>query len=330
MSHRSTAPSTAQGLEGDLIIPATIDYNPSSETKTLATQKLTVSELGPQLVYNETGLTRIVIPHSVKNIGIQAFAGCTGLTLVETNASTPPTLQTKVFDASTTSNATLIVPSGCATAYREADGWKEFSNIVEVAGIEGLSISDFGINPDDSATVPVTLTTDSQYFGCQFDLELPDGLSIAPKGVSVSESLNASDYTMSYALKSDNSYIIILYSNSHKSFPTGSNDLMNITFQAAQDFDGGVINVSNIEFSMDSGDVDMSVAFNPSVCMVTSDDVSTSVSEIEALENNRVDIYNIFGIMVNRNVLLEEVKYSLTPGFYIVKCGNQSFKILVH
>ena len=330
LKNKPTAPSTAQGLEGDLIIPATIDYNSPSETKTLSAQKLSVSELGPQLVYNETGLTRIVIPHSVKNIGVQAFAGCTGLTRVETEASTPPTLQAKVFDAATTSTATLIVPEGCATAYKEADGWKEFSNIVEVSGGEGLSISDFGVNPDDSVTVPVTLTTDSQYFGCQFDLDLPDGLSIAPKGVSVSKTLNASDYTISHASNSDNSYRIILYSNSHKAFPTGSNDLINITFQATQNFEGGMINVSNIEFSMDSGDVDTSVAFEPSVCIVTSEDLSTSVSEMQVFENDRVDIYNISGIMVNSNVPFDEIKTSLTPGFYIIKYGNQSFKILVH
>ena len=329
LKNKPNAPSTPQGLQGDLIIPATIDNNSSFETMALAAQKLAITELGPQLVYNETGLTGIVIPHSVKNIGGQAFAGCTGITQVETLATTPPTLQSKVFDASTTSTATLIVPAGCATVYREADGWKEFSNIVEVAGVEELYISDFGIVPDDSAIVPVILTTDSHYYGCQFNLDLPEGLSIAPNGVSVSESLNASDYTLSRAQKSDNLYIILLYSNNHTSFPTGSTDLINITFQATQNFNGGILNISDIEFSMDSGEVDKSVAFNPSVCIVTPEDDSTYVSEIEVIENARVDIYNISGIRINCNVSFDEAKSSLTPGIYIIKCGDQAFKISV-
>lgn len=335
LKNKPTAPSTAQGLEGELVIPATIDYNSPSETRSIPSKRLIVTELGPQLVYNETGLTRVVIPASVKNIGNQAFAGCTGLTSVETKATVPPTLQTKVFDASTTSGATLIVPKGCSASYREADGWKEFSNIVEVSGVEELSISDFGINPGETLTRPVKLTTDTQYYGCQFDLELPAGLSIATDGVSVCESLNSSDYTIAHASKpktsqdDDNTIIVILYSNNHESLPTGTNDLINITFEATPNFDGGIIKVSNIEFSKDSGDVDSSVVFNPSECVVSPEDLSTSVSEMELSGDARVDIFNISGVKIAGNVSYEEIKNSLTPGFYVVKSGNQSYKILI-
>ena len=329
LKNKPGAPTVPQGLTGELIIPETISYYPVSETMTLSAHELTVAEIGPQLVYNETGLTRVVIPSTVKNIGSMAFAGCSGMNKIEIEADIPPTLQTKVFDETTTSTATLVVPKGSKEAYKSAEGWKEFADIVEVSGGDELFINYFSIAPGGAVNVPVTLETDSHYYGCQFDLELPDDLSISNGGVTVSDSLDASEYTVSYSPKSENSYIFLLFSNNHAPFPTGLTDLLDITFQATRNFKGGTINITNIEFSADDGEVDKGVGFDSTSCEVTLDDINTSISEIYNFENGRVDVYNVSGVVINKNVFFDEIKTSLAPGLYILRNGVLTQKVMV-
>ena len=77
------------------------------------------------------GLTSMTIPGSVKTIGYQAFFGCTGLTQIECKSNTPPELEPSVFSYVPTSSCVLHIPTGCAQAYRTAEGWKDFKKIVE-------------------------------------------------------------------------------------------------------------------------------------------------------------------------------------------------------
>lgn len=76
-----------------------------------------------------TGLTSVTFHNSVTEIGEQAFEGCTGLNKVICLATTPPNLANRnVFDNTTYSNATLLVPIGCTTDYLSSD-WRYFSHI---------------------------------------------------------------------------------------------------------------------------------------------------------------------------------------------------------
>ncbi len=115
-----------------------------------------------------TGLTSVVVPDGVDSLGNGAFYGCTALqkvTLPESlavidryafqgdvslidvvNLSSKPQ---KIDDSQFPSrfHATLHVPEGCAEAYRSAEIWRDFANIVEdaatsvnqVAADDGLS-----------------------------------------------------------------------------------------------------------------------------------------------------------------------------------------------
>ena len=47
-----------------------------------------------------------------------------------------------------------------------------------MAADDKLSISNFGIFTDSTATVSITLTNDNDYAAFQFDLELPEGITI--------------------------------------------------------------------------------------------------------------------------------------------------------
>jgi len=79
-----------------------------------------------------TGLTSVIIPHRVTSIDGEAFFGCTGLTSITLECETPPDVDPfATFGYVSLSNCTLYVPVGSKTAYRAAEGWGEFHNIVE-------------------------------------------------------------------------------------------------------------------------------------------------------------------------------------------------------
>ena len=75
------------------------------------------------------GLTAITIPISVTSIGGYAFEGCNNLTSVTVENPLPFTIGNGAF--SNCANATLHVPAGSKAAYKDADGWKDFKEIVE-------------------------------------------------------------------------------------------------------------------------------------------------------------------------------------------------------
>lgn len=75
------------------------------------------------------GLISITIPSSVTSYGNAVFDGCNNLTSVTVEATTPATISKNCF--SNRANATLYVPAGCKAAYRAANYWKEFKEIVE-------------------------------------------------------------------------------------------------------------------------------------------------------------------------------------------------------
>ena len=97
--------------------------------------------------YGCGGLTSVTIGNSVTSIDERAFCGCSGLTEIYCLAVEPPT--TKWGDPFWGCyGATLHVPMASVAAYKSAEYWKNFANIVgipvefEVDGLRYLSTSD--------------------------------------------------------------------------------------------------------------------------------------------------------------------------------------------
>lgn len=158
---------------GDVIIPEKVTYNGVSYT---------VTTIFPNAFNNCSDLTSVTIPNSVTYIGDEAFLGCSGLTSVTIPSrvtrigwgaflcgpltsilslnNTPPTCDgTHTFYL----NCVLWVPKGCENAYKEADGWKDFQNIRELA-FGDVNI-DFEVNQADlDATVDFIMGKDPEGF----------------------------------------------------------------------------------------------------------------------------------------------------------------------
>ena len=106
-----------------------------------------------------TGLTQVTFPASVTSIGANAFKGCNQLLDVTCLPMTPPSASRNSF--SSYLQATLTVPTSALEAYKAADPWKSFANIVGVNTVVGDVNNDGEINSADvNAVTDCILTND--------------------------------------------------------------------------------------------------------------------------------------------------------------------------
>ena len=125
-----------------------------------ATVKYGITSIGDYAFMGCTGMTEMTLPNSVTSIGDNAFEGCSGLTeltlpnsvtsiggdyafaycsdlsKITSLAEIPPMCGRKVFDGVNKTNCELIVPIMSVTAYKQAEVWNEFSNIMGFSGVE--------------------------------------------------------------------------------------------------------------------------------------------------------------------------------------------------
>lgn len=89
-----------------------------------------VTSIGESAFWHCSSLTSITIPNRVISIGERALKDCERLSEVHCKAQNPPTINSSVFDKYK-NRLKLYVPKGSSKAYKNAEGWKEFTNIIE-------------------------------------------------------------------------------------------------------------------------------------------------------------------------------------------------------
>jgi hypothetical protein len=92
-----------------------------------------VTTIGGHTFAFSRGLTSITIPNSVVNIDNTAFSDCDSLSEIINYATVPQTIRPyNIFSNVNKTNCFLRVPESVIAAYRLADGWREFENIVAI------------------------------------------------------------------------------------------------------------------------------------------------------------------------------------------------------
>ena len=89
-----------------------------------------VTTIGDSSFENNRDLTQLVIPVTVNKLEDCAFVWCSSLKVIVVQGTMPPAVGDKSFDG-VADSCVIIVPKGCVSRYRSAEGWKRFANILD-------------------------------------------------------------------------------------------------------------------------------------------------------------------------------------------------------
>ncbi|MBQ0070080.1 MAG: leucine-rich repeat protein, partial [Bacteroidales bacterium] len=99
--------------------------------------------------FYQSGINALDLPASVKTIGNYAFNSCKNLYQITCRATTPPTIQATTIN--TSYDKTLKVPDASVDAYKAANYWKNFYNIVGINGTPSVKKGD--VNKDGTVDI---------------------------------------------------------------------------------------------------------------------------------------------------------------------------------
>ena len=85
-----------------------------------------LEEIGASAFNGCTSLTNLVIPSSVTEIGANAFNGCTRLRGITVEATTPPTIDSGIFE--NTNNCPIYVPCSSWALYQANEDWYQLAD----------------------------------------------------------------------------------------------------------------------------------------------------------------------------------------------------------
>ena len=85
-----------------------------------------VTRIGTFAFQNGSSLTSVTLPSTLTRIDEAALMGCTSLTGITVNTTTPPTLAGAAF--SNTNNCPIYVPAASVDTYKAASGWSDYAS----------------------------------------------------------------------------------------------------------------------------------------------------------------------------------------------------------
>lgn len=150
----------------------------------------TVTEIEQEAFYWCFALDKITFGENVATIGNKAFIGDKALTSVTSLNTEPPV--GAAFDSEVYENAILYVPNAALEAYKAADGWKEFNNIIGIgSGVDeigqeaafSVTATDGGVEVVSDKTVEIFDAAGVKvYSGAAGTITLPGGFYVIVSG----------------------------------------------------------------------------------------------------------------------------------------------------
>ena len=122
-----------------------------------------VTHIGRSAFQNGTSLTSATLPSTLTRIDETVFDGCSSLTSVTVNATTPPTLYAAAFGGS----YPIYVPAESVDAYKAANNWSTYASRIEAIPVQEHALFDA---PPQTATI--TEDQDEGTFVLAFPLKI--------------------------------------------------------------------------------------------------------------------------------------------------------------
>lgn len=178
-----------------------------------------ISRIGVSNFHN-CGLTgTLTLPSSITEIGYGSFTLCSGLSGIQCNASTPPTVPPMYgtsYIFTNCWNIPLYVPCSSVSAYQNAPGWSNFTNISGIGGCSytvTLSVNNSAMGSvsgggtyTQGATATISATPNNGY---HFD-HWSDGNAQNPRTITVTQDVSLTAYFVQDEVQT---YTITLYTN---------------------------------------------------------------------------------------------------------------------
>lgn len=122
-----------------------------------------VTHIGRSAFQNGTSLTSATLPSTLTRIDETVFDGCSGLTSVTVNATTPPTLYGSAFGGS----YPIYVPAESVDAYKAANNWSTYAS-----RIEAIPVQEHALFDAPPQTAVITEDPEDDYWWLTFPLKV--------------------------------------------------------------------------------------------------------------------------------------------------------------
>lgn len=222
----------------------------------------------------------------------------------------------RVTISDVTTAVKMILYSGKEATYRDAVDGLYWSKSNENSAV--LLFDDINIGPSDSTYIAARLNADGEYSAIQADIVCPDGVKITD--VILSEMLNA--HSMMWTNIDENTTRIVIYSFVNEILPSNEgNELIVLKLAASQPVYGAL--------SVEHGWAATPSAYKIPVSSMSYSEGGPAVLANVIPDGGAVNVYNIFGVLIKRDVKVSEIESKLAPGIYIVVKDNKSYKVRI-
>jgi hypothetical protein len=223
---------------GSIIIPETVEFEGITYS---------VVSVKEGAFYDCSDLTSVSIPNSVTSIGSSAFYGCSGLIEVLSMIQDPFVINTNCWP---NDNIVLYIPKGTKGLYEATDGWSMFKNIIEKDNgffvDNAVYLNDTLARQGSKMTLSLKMKNTVPIRGFQFDLYLPEGLTVAKNskgkilGALSADRLPEEDgHTLSLSEQTDGAIRFLCNSQYDETFTGNDGEIATLQVNIGQDVEEG-------------------------------------------------------------------------------------------